>query len=101
MTNEVQLIDAIAEQPTIDAIALPIRNAVVLQMWTSVKDGLPSDEKPVLAYYGFNTNGKFSKMFIGMLCYFVFDPMPHWQHADLGVFVTHWMPLPKPPREDD
>lgn len=66
--------------------------------WISVKDRLPDDEKPVLAYYGFKHDKVESDMrFIGTLTYFSFDPVPHWQYESTGIFVTQWMPLPEPP----
>ena len=51
--------------------------------WISVKDRLPSDERSVLAYYGFDNEGdeNLGMMFIGTLSYFRFDPQPHWQHS--------------------
>lgn len=69
--------------------------------WISVKERLPSDERSVLAYYGFGRDGvpDSDMMFMGTLSYFCFDPEPHWQHAGHGVAVTHWMPLPEPPKE--
>ena len=70
--------------------------------WISVEERLPEDEGKVLAYYGFdrNGNGNLSGMFIGTLVYYCFDNRPSWQHADLSLVVTHWMPLPEPPKEE-
>ena len=69
--------------------------------WISVKERLPKDERSVLAYYGFDHGaGDLGMKFIGVLSYFCFDPNPHWQHADHNLVVTHWMPLPEPPKEE-
>lgn len=70
--------------------------------WISVEERLPSDERSVLAYYGFGFDGvpASDMRFMGTLSYFCFDPEPHWQHAGHGVVVTHWMPLPEPPKEE-
>lgn len=67
--------------------------------WISVEERLPENEKPVLAYYGFDNDGDgdLGMMFIGTLSYFCFDHDPHWQHAGCNLVVTHWMPLPEPP----
>ena len=67
--------------------------------WISVEERLPTDEKTVLAYYGFGNchDGDLGMMFMGTLAYFCFDPDPHWQHASYNLVVTHWMPLPEPP----
>ena len=67
--------------------------------WISVEDRLPEDEAPVLAYYGFfRDNDVLGVCFFGTLTFFVFDKNPHWQHESTGLFVTHWMPLPEPPK---
>lgn len=60
--------------------------------WISVKDRLPEEEKEVLCYLG-NALGK------GLIVAFrrhgdwYFDG---WKCPT----VTHWMPLPEPPKED-
>lgn len=70
--------------------------------WISVKERLPQDEKPVLTYYGFDHgDGDLGMKFMGTLSYFCFDPNPHWQHASHNLVVTHWMPLPEPPKEEE
>lgn len=77
------------------------RAAMGRSEWISVKERLPKDERSVLAYYGFGRDGvpNSDMMFTGVLSYFCFDPEPHWQHASHNVVVTHWMPLPEPPKE--
>ena len=76
-----------------------IANGVTVQEWISVEDGLPTDEMPVFAYYGFDRgDGELGRMYMGTLSYFCFDPNPHWQHADHKLVVTHWMPKPQPPK---
>lgn len=79
--------------------AIPAADVVERPRWIPVTDRLPGDEKDVLAYYGFKHDGVLSdQRFIGTLCYFRFDPNPHWQHEGQGkLTVTHWMPLPEPP----
>ena len=71
--------------------------------WISVEDRLPEDEKPVLVYYGFmHKEGRGTGLrYTGTLSYFRFDPQPHWQHESTGLIVTHWMPLPEPPTEEE
>ena len=67
--------------------------------WISVEERVPEDEKAVLCYYGFDRgDGDLGMMFVGVLSYFCFDLDPHWQHASTGITVTHWMPLPEPPK---
>ena len=70
--------------------------------WISVEDRLPNNEKPVLVYYGFmrNKNASTGLRYTGTLSYFCFDHKPHWQHESTGLVVTHWMPLPEPPKEE-
>jgi hypothetical protein len=64
--------------------------------WISVKDRLPEHDERVLACYSFNT----SMQFIQVLDYYATDPVPHFQHelGTDGMKVTHWMPLPEPPK---
>lgn len=69
------------------------------QEWISVAERLPTDQKSVLCYYGFDRgDDDLGMMFVGVLCYFCFDKNPHWQHAEHNLVVTHWMPLPEPPK---
>lgn len=82
-----RVLDIIAEQHTVDAAP----------KWVSVKDRLPEDDGPVIAVYHFKGN---TVRYISTLSYFCFDPQPHWQHESTGLVVTHWMPLPEPPKED-
>lgn len=46
-------------------------------------------------------NGNTDIKFTGVLEYYATDEKPHWQHESIGLIVTHWMPLPEPPKEDD
>lgn len=66
--------------------------------WISVEERLPETTTGVLCYYGFDCGGGDLMMFTGVLSYFCYDANPHWQHADTGLIVTHWMPLPEPPK---
>lgn len=76
------------------------REGAGMTEWISVKDRLPTDERRVLAYYGFGKkDGSLGSMFMSSSEYYAFDPAPHWQHVDIGLTVTHWMPLPDPPKE--
>ena len=83
----------------VEALSMAISALREKPRWISVEERLPKDERPVLAYYGFNNDGDgdLGMMFIGTLCYFCFDHNPHWQHASHNLVVTHWMHLPEPP----
>lgn len=72
-----------------------IASGVTVQEWIPVSERLPRDERQVLVYFGF---GDFRVRYNGILSYYRFDPNPHWQHESSGVVVTHWMPLPRPPK---
>ena len=67
--------------------------------WIPVTDRLPDAHGTYLCYYGFNQFLDY--MTIGCIDWIMFDKHPHWQHASTGLFVTHWMPLPEPPKEND
>jgi hypothetical protein len=62
-----------------------------LNGWISVKDGLPQYDCEVLVvYHGYVT-----------ICEFQLDPIyPTFYHTSMDerLTVTHWMPLPEPPK---
>ena len=69
------------------------------QAWISVEERLPTEQKEFLAYYGFdNGDGDLGMMYTGVLTYFAYDKKPHFQHEELRLRVTHWMPLPEAPK---
>ncbi len=73
--------------------------------WISVDERLPERQCELLAYYHFDNENdskgeaRFSdRSFVSVLTYFKHDAKPHFQHESTGLRVTHWMPLPEPPR---
>ena len=69
--------------------------------WIPVTERLPENQGPFLARYGFGDVSKETgQFFYGVLYYFYADAAPHWQHESAGIEVTHWMPLPEPPKEE-
>lgn len=86
-----------AQSKKLQAIATELQSK---SQWVSVTERMPEDEKPVLAYYGYHVDGGIDvgMMFVGKLTYFCSEPNPYWTSRNL--FVTHWMPLPEPPKED-
>ena len=75
-----------------------ISNGVTVQEWISVKDRLPEEGEYVLCVLkGFNYGGKIQ------VCKFVpadkFKDKPYFENFRNGFpSVTHWMPLPEPPK---
>jgi hypothetical protein len=74
-----------------------IANGVTVQEWISVKDRLPDEYEPVLVYDPDVGHGQ-CVMYAcwsvdGWKTEFDFD-----HHEDHG--ITHWMPLPTPPKEE-
>ena len=83
----------------VDALAIAqhlINHGVTVQEWISVKDRLPEKHDRFICTYKFNSNSEMQ--FVGVLDYYAYDQYPHWQHESAGVIVTHWMPLPQPPK---
>lgn len=68
--------------------------------WIPVEERLPERDGPVLTSYGFSEGGEISDMrFFSVMDYYAVDPKPHFQHEGYrGLTVTHWMPLPQPPK---
>ena len=77
---------------------LMIANGVTVQEWISVTERLPEEGDYVLCVLkGFNYGGKIQ------VCKFVpadnFKDKPYFEHFRNGFpSVTHWMPLPQPPK---
>lgn len=69
--------------------------------WISVTDRLPESQGPFLTRYGFgDASIETGQFFYGVLYYLYADAEPHWQRANVGVEVTHWMRIPKLPKEE-
>ena len=75
-----------------------VSHSVTVQEWISVDDRLPEEGEYVLCVLkGFNYGGKIQ------VCKFVpadkFKDKPYFEHFRNGFpSVTHWMPLPQPPK---
>ena len=78
-----------------------VKNGVTVQEWISVNDRLPEEGEYVLCVLkGFNYGGKIQ------VCKFVpadeFKDKPYFEHFRNGFpSVTHWMPLPQAPKENN
>ena len=73
-----------------------IANCITVQEWISVDDMLPEDDSDVLAY---SRIGEESRIYPA--CYsngVWFDCVFNAPATDT---TTHWMPLPKPPKEEE
>ena len=66
-----------------------IANGVTVQRWISVTEQLPEKNTAVIAV---TDNG------IVFQCLYAYDGWDLWEGNE--VHVTHWMPLPEPPKED-
>ena len=66
--------------------------------WIPVTERMPEKQGRFICTYKFNSNSEMQ--FVGVLEYYVFCKDQHWQHESSGVIVTHWMPMPEPPKED-
>ena len=66
--------------------------------WISVKDRLPDEETEYLCWFGDFPMGAFARV-----CRWNKIRGAFWCYSDnvKWAFVTHWMPLPEAPKEDD
>ena len=64
-----------------------IANGVTIQEWISVKDKMPEKNTSVLAS---TDNG------IVFQCLYAYDGWDLWEGNEVN--ITHWMPLPQPPK---
>ncbi len=68
--------------------------------WIPVSERLPEKCKEYLCLC--NIDGHTDFPFYMVLRYYLVDKKPHFQHECAhGLNVTHWMPLPEPPKGDD
>ncbi len=69
---------------------------VAQQKWIPVTERLPKRNMQCVCRYEFGTH---AQDFYQVLDYYATDKQPHFQHELGGVLrVTHWMPLPQPPK---
>lgn len=76
-----------------------MENAPAAVRWVSVADKVPERARDYLCRCVV-LNGE-DMAFYMVLRYILFDENPHFQHeTKCGMRVTHWMPLPEPPKEE-
>lgn len=78
--------------------------------WISVKDRLPELEEEVLVYASGKIDGFFGKNVIAICSRYeqkIYPSAPGyerwsspWQYFHTDYEITHWMPLPEPPKEE-
>ena len=76
-----------------NAVNILINNGVTVQEWISVKDRLPEEKVNCIVYYQHSYCNNDDYWAIGM-CFYdgeKFQLNPAYK-------VTHWMPLPQPPK---
>ncbi len=66
--------------------------------WIPVTERLPEVDGQYLCNYHFGNHKDMT--FTRVLDYYATDKIPHFQHTlgDTIMKVTHWMPLPEPPK---
>lgn len=74
-----------------------IGNGVTIQKWIPVTERLPERDGKYLCNYHFGEHRNMT--FTQVLDYYATDKAPHFQHeGNLGMKVSHWMPLPEAPK---
>ena len=86
----------IAEELMAEGVTFATDNNVG-DKWISVKDRLPDQMGKYLCRYVFGNEEEYP--FEQVLWYYTAVEKPHFQHeGSMGMRVTHWMPLPQPPK---
>ena len=68
--------------------------------WIPVTERLPGKMEQCVCRYVFGENTDYP--FFQVLWYFANLENPHFQNeGSMGLTVTHWMPLPEPPKEGE
>lgn len=74
-------------------------NGVTFQRWIPVTERLPDKMCRCICRYVFGENTEYP--FYQVFWYFSTNENPHFQdEGSMGMRVTHWMPLPEPPKDD-
>lgn len=73
-----------------------IANGVTVQEWISVKDRLPEEGQWVLVYYG-----NFYGCIMNVFEYTDGIWRDAYRNSEEPGFITHWMPLPEPPKDGE
>lgn len=73
--------------------------------WISVNDKFPKDGKEVLVTYFYKSKPK--RRYVKTANCFTYDGKAHWNSVwdeykatNEEEIVTHWMPMPEPPKEE-
>ena len=65
--------------------------------WIPVSERLPGEYGKYLCRYVFDENAEYHYM--GVMSYYTLTEKPRFQgEGSCGMRVTHWMPLPQPPK---
>ena len=76
-----------------------IAEGVTFQTWIPVTERLPEKMCQCICRYVFGENTEYP--FYQVLWYFTLEEKPHFQNeGSMGLRVTHWLPLPEPPKEE-
>lgn len=84
---------------------IPNEDVQPVNQWISVKDRLPENNKPVLCFV-IDTTGEGRTYVIGSCEHSEFwflkiGDNKRFSFPHMQIKVTHWQPLPKPPKEGD
>ena len=80
------VMEAVDEQPTIEQ-----------PKWISCAERLPEKNGYYLIAYQYNFNGRRTTI----IDFYAKTAAGEWWGNDFGRIVTHWMPLPEPPKENE
>ena len=86
------------DNPVGDKLTPTAKDTNVPSKWIPVTERLPDRDGQYLCNYHFGEHRAMT--FTRVLDYYATDKVPHFQHTlgDITMKVTHWMPLPAPPK---
>ena len=115
LVNDVETTSTFVSDPYIKALLRRAADAIeelqaAVPRWISVEERLPELNQDVFVYAAGQIDGFYGDSVIAICKRCIFKPFPSsegfenwsspWQYFHTDYIITHWTPLPAPPKED-